>query len=302
VYAASFSPDGRTVVTASIGKTARLWDGASGKELQRLSHEGMVQAASFSPDGRTILTASWDRTARLWDAASGKELQRFTHGGQVYAASFSSDGRTILTISNDKTARRWEVASGKELQRFTHDGEVYAASLSPDGHTVVTASFDKTARLWDGASGKELQRFTHDGPVQAASLSPDGHTVVTASEDKTARLWNISSLSVPADVDPDRLRAWVLVRTGQDFTPEGTLHPLSKEQWEQHRRTFEAKGGDWQPPPDPRQGHLAQAADAEAQQAWFAARFHLNRLLLTEPNNMALLRRRDEAEAHLTAP
>ncbi len=71
---------------------------------------------------------------------------------------------------------------------------------------------------------------------------------------------------------------------------------------EQQRRTLEAKGGDWQPPPDLRKWHLAQAADAEADQAWFAARFHLNWLLKDDPNNADLLRRRDEAEAHLKAP
>ena len=69
VRAASFSPDGRTVLTASQDKTARLWDAASGKQLQRLTHEDAVRAASFSPDGRTVVTASEDNTARLWDAA-----------------------------------------------------------------------------------------------------------------------------------------------------------------------------------------------------------------------------------------
>ena len=80
--AASFSPDGRTVLTASFD-VARLWDAASGKELLRLPHEREVVAASFSPDGRTVVTASWDITARLWDAATGKEMQRLTHEDPV---------------------------------------------------------------------------------------------------------------------------------------------------------------------------------------------------------------------------
>ena len=119
----------------------------------------------------------------------------------------------------------------------------------------------------------------HDGGVRTASFSPDGRTVVTACADKTARVWDVGYLSIPDDVDPDRLRAWVLVRTGQVFTEEGKLRPLTKEEWLQQRRTLDAKGGDWQPPPDPRKWHLVQAADAEAHEAWFAARFHLNQLL-----------------------
>ena len=81
-------PDSRALVTASGDGTARLWDAASGKELQRFKHNGPVRAASFSPDANMVVTASEDGTARLWDAASGKELQRLTHGDEVYAASF----------------------------------------------------------------------------------------------------------------------------------------------------------------------------------------------------------------------
>src|SRR5208283_3043404 len=98
-YAASFSPDGRTVVAGCADNTARLWETASGKELHRLTHEGAVGAASFSPDGHTVLTASRDRTARLWDAATGKELQRLLHDEGVLAAAFNPDGHTVVTAS-----------------------------------------------------------------------------------------------------------------------------------------------------------------------------------------------------------
>ena len=61
VYAASFSPDGRRIVTASDDETARVWDAESGKPVgEPMRHEDGVIAASFSPDGRRIVTASGD--------------------------------------------------------------------------------------------------------------------------------------------------------------------------------------------------------------------------------------------------
>jgi WD40 repeat protein len=55
------------VLTASRDKTARLWDTASGRELQVLrGHEDEVTSAQFSADGKSMLTASDDQTARLW--------------------------------------------------------------------------------------------------------------------------------------------------------------------------------------------------------------------------------------------
>ena len=72
VLAASFSPDGRWVVTASDDQTARVWEAASGRPVgEPLRHDGVVNAASFSPDGRWVVTASLDQTARVWEAASG---------------------------------------------------------------------------------------------------------------------------------------------------------------------------------------------------------------------------------------
>src|SRR5262249_34785316 len=75
VSSAAFSPDGSRVVTASFDHTARIWDGASAKEIAILSgHDVNVYSAAFSPDGSRIITASYDNTARIWDAASAKEI------------------------------------------------------------------------------------------------------------------------------------------------------------------------------------------------------------------------------------
>jgi WD40 repeat protein len=68
VKSASFSPDGKWVVTASYDDTARVWDAQTGQPVgQPLNHDWSVNSASFSPDGKWVVTASRDKTARVWD-------------------------------------------------------------------------------------------------------------------------------------------------------------------------------------------------------------------------------------------
>jgi WD40 repeat protein len=64
----SWSKDGKTLASASLDKTIRLWDVASGKELRTLKgHDAGVWSLSWSPDGKTLASGSEDRTIRLWN-------------------------------------------------------------------------------------------------------------------------------------------------------------------------------------------------------------------------------------------
>ena len=115
VVHAVFSTDGSRIVTASLDKTARLWD-ATGTLISTLrGHTAGVMHAAFNPNGSRIITASSDKTARLWDA-NGDPINIFKgHAGHIIHAAFSSDGSRIITASgrgiigeaDDNTARLW---------------------------------------------------------------------------------------------------------------------------------------------------------------------------------------------------
>jgi hypothetical protein len=210
----------------------------------------------------------------------------------VEAVAFSPDGRRVLTGSHDGTARLWEAASGKPIATLRHEGEVLAVAFSPDGRTALTGGWDTAARLWEAATDKPIASLPHKGKVIRLAFSPDGRTILTGSVDGTARLWGVVA---PAPDEPERLRAWARVRTGKAFDDRGVLRQLTHEEWLQAWQELESCGGDWEPPPDSRLWHLAQAAEAEGGEDWFAAVFHLDRLLAGDPDNADLRRRRDRA-------
>jgi WD40 repeat protein len=91
VFGASFSPDGRWIVTAGP-VTAGLWQTSDGRLLTYLrGHKEPLTSASFSPDGRRILTSSRDGTIRVYrcelcggiDALLGLANKRITGLGRL---------------------------------------------------------------------------------------------------------------------------------------------------------------------------------------------------------------------------
>jgi hypothetical protein len=146
----ALSPDGKTVLTSSPDRTARLWDAATGKPVgSPLVHNGPVLTAVFSPNGKTVLTGIENGTAQLWDVATGHSIGLpLVHQFVIRAVAFSPDGKALFAVSGDAGAQIWDVATGKPIGPEITAHIAWAVAFNPDGKTVLTGSSENTARLW----------------------------------------------------------------------------------------------------------------------------------------------------------
>jgi WD40 repeat protein len=113
VSAVSFSSSGELLASASLDHDVRVWDVASGEQVQLVQHNTAVHDAQFSPDGRWLVTAA--NRGGLWDVQTGSNLGRLQgHEGTLTSAAFAPDGVTVVTGGVDGTVRtyRCEICGG----------------------------------------------------------------------------------------------------------------------------------------------------------------------------------------------
>ncbi len=189
-----FSPDGKTLVTASDDRefdsksqtlgpekgSTRLWELATGRERKRFAVENAhAQSLAVSPDGRFVASAVTDGTIRLYDLAAGPE--RTLRLGKASVRPAADFGKAA--------AGRAEVMS---CLAFSPDGSTLASGSSGTGTTGSAALAD--IYLWDIHHGKELRHFgAHQGWIESLAFSPGGETLASGGPEPAARLWNVAT-------------------------------------------------------------------------------------------------------------
>ena len=201
VLAARFSADGSKVVTASVDRTATLWDAhtlARQRQFQE-GHQFLASAAAFYADGSRVATAAGDGTVRVWDAVNGSQTFRLEGTGYTAALAVSDDNQLIATASAGNELQIWDAATGKLVDALAgHNGHISAVRFAPGGRLLATGDVNGRCRLWrrnpqTGAWEAGAWLIGHSRTITALTFVDGGARLITASGDNTCGQWDVAA-------------------------------------------------------------------------------------------------------------
>jgi WD40 repeat protein len=195
----AISPDSKVLAVIDISNAVKLFDLASGSELQTLPRTAISTGGAsssflaFSPDSTTLAVVLGD-TVKLFNVASGQETGTIVSKG-TQSILFSPDGQSLYA-GGWNGINVWNLASGaliRSMGNSSNEGNCLA--LSPDGSLLASAgSFDKPIVLWEAATGLQLRTFSgHTGGINRLVFSPDGKLLASSAGDVTIKLWDVAS-------------------------------------------------------------------------------------------------------------
>jgi WD40 repeat protein len=154
VVAVAFSPDGKTIASASWDNTIKLSD-LNGNLVNSFPTQHGVYTLAFDSRSQILVTGHADGSVQLWNLESKKQKHKNSfraHQEAVTSVAFNEHSqlvKIIVSSSRDNTLRFWDLQGNKIGERI-HPDDVLSSVISRDGQTIVTGGKDGSLRLWPG--------------------------------------------------------------------------------------------------------------------------------------------------------
>jgi WD40 repeat protein len=283
----AFSIDGNLVAVGNRGGLVRIWDTRTRNRKLTLRGGGPIQQLAFSPDGTRLATS---------DQSPLPELGR---------RPLARTKRAALPKTKAGEIRLWDLNKGRLSRRWKSE-PVSRLAWSPEGKWLAFSRdfFDNKTnlpthsqvRIWNAQTGNLLpwQRQT-SRRLASLEFSRNGGRLIATDDREKVHVWDArTGKPIPKAKDRPGVRKafhspdgkWLVV--SEDGALRLARAPDRKELAFRRRMTA----------PDP-VWHRRQAGRFAKEKRWFAAAFHLDRLLRIRPTDVEAHRRR--ADLYLRA-
>lgn len=173
IVSLAFSPDGTLLVSAGgenwemqthadgttyifsvgdnlVGRTAKVWEVATGKNIATLEGSGVVRGIAFSPDGKHLATGTFE-TVTLWDTKTWHPIATLDTVN-FESLAFSPDGSRLLIGGTwpEQRIQVWDIETRELIVELSgHKSDVESLAFSPDSRLLASGGFDGVIYLWD---------------------------------------------------------------------------------------------------------------------------------------------------------
>lgn len=209
VIAASFSSDGKRLVSTALDKTVRVWDLESGQELQKfeVGEFSRPEHTAVFVDSETVIISTNDGT-RILSVDSGQQLNP-QHWPESLSA-VSRDGRRVAVLVPFGTDVAIRDTQSFRLNAEIHAGDfVVSVEFSNDGSRILVTTVSHATVYNCEDKGVVAHFHGHTGALRAGRFTPDDKNVITTAADGTVRCWSVQNgeqrlrlTEHPAKIDP----------------------------------------------------------------------------------------------------
>jgi WD40 repeat protein/class 3 adenylate cyclase len=223
VVVTAFSPDGRSVASASYDATVKVWDVQSRSCRGTLRHSGRVYGLAFSPDGKELASATWDGIVRTWDIGRASVRHQWTNVYPIYTVAYSPKGE-LLATAGQQGVSLWNLPEFTPQDRFQAQNIAdfpQGLAFSPDGALLAYHRDNRSVVVRDLARLTETNLQIDGHYSHVLSFSPNNRylaSIISSEKAVGAIVWDLATRQPVAN-----LTNHVAPLTSVAFSPRGDL-------------------------------------------------------------------------------